>query len=50
MFILDGWKKKVASGEEKDLSEDTVRDVPLLKEKVADGKLGRKTGEGFYKY
>jgi 3-hydroxyacyl-CoA dehydrogenase len=50
MHIIDGWRKKVVSGEEKSLTLDMVKESPLLKQKVADGKTGRKAGEGFFKY
>ncbi|CAB3380552.1 Hypothetical predicted protein [Cloeon dipterum] len=42
-FVLDGWSKKYPD-------EPLFKPVPLVNEKVAQGKLGIKSGEGFYNY
>ncbi|KAJ2945378.1 hypothetical protein O0L34_g180 [Tuta absoluta] len=42
-FILDGWHNKYPK-------EPLFNPIPLLNKLVAEGKLGVKTGEGFYKY
>ncbi|XP_026756140.1 hydroxyacyl-coenzyme A dehydrogenase, mitochondrial-like [Galleria mellonella] len=42
-FILDGWHKKFPD-------QPLFKPIPLLNKLVAEGKLGIKTGEGFYKY
>ncbi|XP_050664813.1 hydroxyacyl-coenzyme A dehydrogenase, mitochondrial-like [Leptidea sinapis] len=42
-FILDGWHKKYPE-------QPLFNPIPILDKHVAEGKLGLKTGEGFYKY
>jgi len=43
MFILEGWVQKFPN-------EKAFMVPEILKKKVAAGKLGRKSGEGFYKW
>jgi len=42
-FILDGWSQKFPA-------DGMFKPIPLLDKLVKEGKLGKKTGEGFYKY
>ncbi|XP_003972444.2 hydroxyacyl-coenzyme A dehydrogenase, mitochondrial [Takifugu rubripes] len=42
-FIIDGWSAK-------DPSNPLFAPIEMLNKLVAEGKLGKKTGEGFYKY
>lgn len=43
LFILQGWVKKYPN-------EPAFKIPAVLEKKVKEGKLGRKTGEGFYKW
>jgi 3-hydroxyacyl-CoA dehydrogenase len=42
-FIIDGWSKRYPE-------ESLFKPSPLIDKLVLEGKLGRKSGEGFYKY
>merc|ERR1712212_1424153 len=42
-FIMEGWSERFPE-------EPLFKESPLLNKLVSEGKLGRKNGEGFYKY
>ena len=42
-FVIAGWNKSYPH-------EELYRTSPLIDQMVKDGHLGRKTGQGFYKY
>lgn len=42
-FLITGWRAK-------DPGNPLFAQIEMLNKLVAEGKLGKKTGEGFYKY
>lgn len=44
-YIADGWRDKAEQGV---ISKELVQPIPMMEQMVKDGKLGRKSGKGFY--
>jgi len=48
--LLAGDRRRVMEVLQEGLGEDRYAPCPLLREHVAAGRLGRKSGEGFHRY
>ena len=44
-YIGEGWQEKAKQGL---ISEELVKPSPLLQKMIKEGRLGRKSGKGFY--
>ncbi|KAF9505931.1 hypothetical protein BS47DRAFT_482153 [Hydnum rufescens UP504] len=50
-FIADGWRERIETSEEElHIPLHILKPSPLMEKLVSEGKLGRKTGEGIFRY
>jgi 3-hydroxyacyl-CoA dehydrogenase len=50
-FIADGWRERIETSEEElHIPLHILQPSPLMDKLVSEGKLGRKTGEGIFRY